>query len=323
MPASSTRRSPGSSVCPARRPWGRAASRTRCAPSRPWSPIWERIAAVAPDALIINLTNPSGIVTQAATARTGVRFVSVCDAPVTFVDTIARATGRPSAAVRLAYAGMNHCGFWVDPSPDVMGSAIAATNGIDAADITALGALPTAYVRFYLHPGRQLAAQLAASETRAQALKRMEAEMLGQYAAGVDPAQHTRRGAVWYGLSIVPLLDAVANGGSEPVVLGLPNAGAVGWAPEDAIVELPMDVGQGGMLTRRPAIDLPDSVTSLLSRHATYETLTARALAGVSSRDDLVERRPALVEALAANPMLSDADLAGRLVDEIIAHSPA
>ena len=33
-------------------------------------PIWDRIAAVSPDAFIINLTNPSGIVTQAATAHT-------------------------------------------------------------------------------------------------------------------------------------------------------------------------------------------------------------------------------------------------------------
>ncbi len=286
-------------------------------------PIWDRIAAVSPDACIINLTNPSGIVTQAATAHTRVRFVSVCDAPVTFVDAIARATGRQPAEVRLAYAGMNHCGFWVDPSPDLMASAIAATSGIDMADVTELGALPTAYVRFYLHPDRQLMAQRAAPESRAQALQRMEAEMLAQYATHVDAAQHTRRGALWYALSIVPLLDAVANGGAEPVVLGLPNAGAVAWAPDDAIVELPTDIGQGGTLTRRPAVELPAAAADLLSRHARYETLTARALAGVRSRDDLAERRPALVEALATNPMLPDAELAGRLVDEIIARSPA
>ena len=287
------------------------------------APLWERIAAVAPQAFIINLTNPSGIVAQAATAQTGLRIVSVCDAPVTFVDAIARALGRTPTDVRLAYAGMNHCGFWVDPSPDVMRSAIAATSGIDAADVIAFGALPTAYVRFYAHPDRQLAAQLGASESRAQALKRLEAEMLGQYATGVDAAQQTRRGAVWYGASIVPLMDAVANGGTEPVVLGLPNAGAVGWAPDDAMVELPTDVGRGGILTRRPAIELPDAAMRLLSRHATFETLTARALVGARTRDDLVERRPLLVEALATDPMVTDADLAGRLVDEILVHSPA
>src|SRR3990172_580302 len=46
---------------------------------------WDRLADLAGDAFIINLTNPSGIVTQAATAHAGLRFVSICDGPVTFV----------------------------------------------------------------------------------------------------------------------------------------------------------------------------------------------------------------------------------------------
>ncbi len=294
---------------------------------------WDRIARHAGDAFIINLTNPSGIVTQAATAHTGLRFVSICDGPVTFVDGIARATGDDASVVRLAYAGMNHCGFWADPHPGRLVSALSATSGIEQADVQALGALPTPYVRFYLHPDRQLEAQLGVAESRAQALKRMEAEMLGQYAGHVDAAQQTRRGALWYRVSIVPLLDAVANGGHDSVILGLPNQGAVDWAPDDAIVELPTDVHAGGALSRRPAASLPDPVIELLARHARFETLTAHALAGTRSRDDVRTRRSALVEALLVNPMvedamvadagLADAGLAERLVDEILAHSPS
>ena len=146
---------------------------------------WDRLAERAADAFIINLTNPSGIVTQAATAHAGLRFVSVCDGPVTFVEGIARATGRDADAVRLAYAGLNHCGFWVDADAATLVAALPATNGADEADVVALGALPTPYVRFYLHPDRQLESQLASVESRAQALKRMEAQMLDQYAGGV------------------------------------------------------------------------------------------------------------------------------------------
>jgi alpha-galactosidase/6-phospho-beta-glucosidase family protein len=64
-------------------------------------------------------------------------------------------------------------------------------------------------------------------------------------------------------------------------------------------------------------------VARLLSAHARFETLTARALAGVRSREDLRSRRPGLVEALLANPLVDDATLAERLVDEILAASPA
>jgi 6-phospho-beta-glucosidase len=283
---------------------------------------WDRLAERAGDAFIINLTNPSGIVTQAATAHTGLRFVSICDGPVTFVEGVARATGRDPASVRLAYAGMNHCGFWTDPSPDDMVSALSATSGIDADDVATLGALPTPYLRFYLHPARQLEAQLAATESRAQALKRMESEMLDQYASHVEASHQTRRGALWYRVSIVPVVDAVVNGGSDTIVLGLPNQGAVDWAPEDAIVELPAEVHAGGALSRRAAVGLPDRVVDLLAQHARFETLTARALAGTRSREDVRSRRTSLVEALAANPMVAETELAERLVDEILAHSP-
>jgi 6-phospho-beta-glucosidase len=283
---------------------------------------WDHLAARAPDAFIIDLTNPAGIVTQAATAHTGLRFAAICDGPVTFVEGIARATGREPATVRLDYAGLNHCGFWVDPESDVMISALEATNGIDPEDVATLGALPTPYVRFYLHPDRQLSAQLVADQSRAQVLKQMETEMLGQYAGHVEPGSQTRRGAVWYRVSIVPLIDAIVHGGRDTVVLGLPNDGAVPWAPDDAIVELPTDVKAGGELTRRSARVVPDAVAELLGRHARYETLTAHALAGTRSASDVRSRRPALVEALAANPMVTDPDLAARLVDEILADSP-
>jgi len=284
---------------------------------------WDRLAVRAADAFIINLTNPSGIVTQAATIHTGLRFVSLCDGPVTFVEGIARATGRDAATIRLDYAGMNHCGFWVDPQADVLVSALPATSGVDAADVEVLQALPTPYVRFYLHPDRQLESQLAATESRAQALKRMEAQMLDEYASHVGSEQQTRRGALWYRVSIVPLIDAVVHGADDTVILGLPNEGAVPWAPDDAIVELPTNIAAGGVLTRRPAVELPPRVADLLGQHAAFEVATARALAGCRSRQNLAIRRKALVEALAKNPMVGTEELAARLVDEILAHSPS
>ncbi len=284
---------------------------------------WERIADRAPGALLVNLTNPSGIVSQAATAHTGLRFLSVCDGPVTFVEGIAAATGRQPGTVRDAYAGLNHCGFWVDPDMEAMLAALSATSGIDAEDVRTLGALPSPYVRFYLHPDRQLAAQRAAPESRAQALRRMEADMLDQYARGVEAGEQTRRGALWYRVSIVPLVDAFVHGSSDSIVLGLANGGAVPWAPDDATVELPTEVHAGGRTVRHPAAALPAPVVDLLAAHARYEALTARALAGITDRSELPGRRPRLVEALAANPLVRSTDLAERLVDACLADSPA
>ncbi len=276
---------------------------------------WDSIAARAPTAFVINLTNPSGIVTQAAVHHGGFRVVSVCDAPVTFVDAIARAVGRTPADVRARYAGMNHVGFWIPDDPADLVTALPASTGIDPDDVAALGALPTSYVRFYLHPDRQLEAQRAAQEGRAQVLQRIEAEMLQQYADGLDASMQVRRGALWYRVSVVPVIDGILHGAPEPIVLGLPNQGVVPWAPAEAIVELPTRISAGGGLERSPSVSVPSLAAGLLARHALFETLTADALAGTSRDTDIADRRPALMRALAANPMVPTIEVAARIVD--------
>jgi 6-phospho-beta-glucosidase len=286
------------------------------------APLWDRLVALAPEAFIINLTNPAGIVAGAATAHTPRQIVSLCDGPKTFVDAIATATARDADEVRREYAGLNHVGFWHDPDPGVLLAAMSATKGVDERDVEALGAVPSVYVRFYLHPDRELAAQLAAEESRAQTLKHLEAEMLDQYRSGVDAAQHKRRGALWYRVSIVPLIDAVVHGASHSVVLGLPNRGAVPWAPDDAMVELATMVEAGGALRRLAAPAPSPAALGWLERHAAFETRTAQALAGTRSLEDVRERRDELVAALSVNPMVPSADLAARVVDEILVRSP-
>ena len=44
--------------------------------------IARRIAAVAPDAWVINFTNPAGLVTEAMSAHLGDRVIGICDSPV-------------------------------------------------------------------------------------------------------------------------------------------------------------------------------------------------------------------------------------------------
>ena len=105
-------------------------------------------------------------------------------------------------------------------------------------------------------------------------------------------------------------------------MLGLPNKGAVDWAPAEGMVELPTRVGAGGQLERSPAATFSDATVSLLKAHAGYEDATARALTGARSREDVAARRSALVAALAHNPLIEDEALATRLVDHILANSP-
>lgn len=281
--------------------------------------IWDRIARRSPSALVLNLTNPSGIVVQAARIRTSLRIVSVCDSPTTFVADIAAATARTAQSVRARYVGMNHAGFWASDDPALRLAALPAAPGIDPADVERLGALPTSYLRFYLHPDRELASQEANPVPRGAGLKRLEADLLADYRgrSGVGPP--ARRGAQWYRLSVVPLLDAVTHGSEEAMVVGLPNRGRAPWASTDATVEGPAFVEAGGTFRTAPLAPLAGPAAALLERHADYEAKTASALAGAPERSPT---RPELVAALAVNPLVGDAGRAAPLVDRILALSP-
>ena len=274
---------------------------------------WAMIAERAPDALVVNLTNPAGIVVQAAIREFGVRAIAVCDSPVVLAEAIGARLGRPAAEVRCRYVGMNHLGWWVAERPATLDLVADLATGLSADEVRTIGALPAPYGRYYHVPGRLLAAQ-GSGPTRAEALLRLEQELLAAYRKGGPEAP--RRGAAWYPKAVVPFLDAWWNGSEVPLVLGLPNAGRVPGPGDEAIVEHAVAVPAPGRLEPIAPPALPALPAALLAAHAAYEALTVDALLGGGDRRSLTR-------ALAANPLVGDLDRAAALVEEILAASPA
>lgn len=289
---------------------------------------WHSIAAHAPQALVINLTNPSGVVVSAAlAAHPALNIVSVCDAPVTFLRAISDAGVAAhlpnfTAADPARYVGLNHAGVWVPPTGVGTAPFAAAYKGIDEAAVAQLGAIPAPYLRFYLHPERQLEAQLATSETRAEALMRMEPTLLAEAREGRAGESVTRRGAVWYAAVITPLIaaqlaaSAAASAGASagaPLILGLPNRGAAAWLPNGVVVE-GVAAHTNGSWEHRTLHEPPAGARAELARVAAYESALAAALAPAAASGNLGDAsRAALIAALAQNPAVKSADLAATL----------
>jgi 6-phospho-beta-glucosidase len=275
---------------------------------------WKEVARRVPGALVINLTNPAGIVVQAARREFGLAAIEVCDSPITLCAAVASRRGTSPAEERRRYLGMNHVGWWVPPDAAALSAMADLAVGLDAAEVAAQGALPAAYVRYYLAPGRMLQEQLGALP-RATTLRHLEAEMLTAYDSG-DAIDAPRRGARWYGDAILPVIDAWIHGSVEPSILGLPlGEAAPNGVPSDAVIEVACDVpiGQPPRALDPPA--LPQLPAALLGQHAAYERLLVDALLCGARRD-------ALVAAMAANPIVQNEDLAGRLVEDVLANSP-
>ena len=277
------------------------------------APTWAAVARHAPRALVVNLTNPSGIVVAVAARTAGLTPVSVCDSPVTLTESIAACLGRPLAEVRSQYLGCNHAGWWVAANETELAEVGEVATGISAEEVATVGALPAPYGRYYLAPDRIAAAQ-ATGPTRAAQLQELEARQLKAYASGSTDAP-PRRGAVWYSKAVVPLLDAWWNGSAVPEILGLVSDGSLPGIPAGVVVERATDVTARRALSPRPAPALPPLPAAILSSHAAYESLVVDALSTGAPRR-------ALVRALATNRMVRDLDQAAGLVDTILAGSP-
>jgi 6-phospho-beta-glucosidase len=120
------------------------------------------IERVAPDALVVDFTNPVGIVMQALSDHTSVRAVGICDGPIAMHRSIARFLGRPRTDVQVGYFGLNHCGWihrvlvdGVDRLPEVIDrfEELQAFDEqwavFDPAFVRTTAMLPMEYVYFY------------------------------------------------------------------------------------------------------------------------------------------------------------------------------
>lgn len=275
-------------------------------------PVWADVAGTCPGALLVNLTNPAGIVTQAARGEFGLDVVAVCDSPLDLLARAAAKLGRPdAAALRSRYVGMNHVGWYVPSSPAELGLLADLTDGIDPELPVLYGAVPGPYLRYYAHPDRMVDAQRG-RPTRAHQLAGIASSTLEAFGRSELPATWPRP-APWYSLAVVPLVDAWLGGSGQPLIVGLPNRGRLAWLPDDVIVEGPATVTTPGVIEPEPVVVLPDLPRGVLAGHAAFERLAATTLAAGPPTDEDLAR------ILFSNPMVSNLDQARGLAAAIAA----
>jgi 6-phospho-beta-glucosidase len=194
--------------------------------------IARRIALVAPQAWVINFTNPAGLVTEAMAAHLGDRVIGICDSPSALGRRVMRALRVSSA--RLDYAGLNHLG-WLSAvradGEDLLPRLLASDEGLasfeegrlfGAEKLRELGAVPNEYLHYYFETPSLVRAELSAPETRGEFLLRQQDECYARLARAADPlaAWHAalrQREATYLALEGLGERDKAAGGGYEAV----------------------------------------------------------------------------------------------------------
>ncbi|MCC8337879.1 6-phospho-beta-glucosidase [Streptomyces sp. R1] len=307
--------------------------------------IARRVARLAPDAWVINFTNPAGLVTEAMSRHLGDRVIGICDSPVGLGRRVARVLGADPDRVFADYAGLNHLG-WLRglrvagrdelprllADPELLGS-FEEGRLFGPEWLRSLGAIPNEYLHYYYFNRETVRAYQEADRTRGAFLRDQQARFYDEMRRPGTPAlaawDRTRaeREATYmaenretagagereaedlsggYEKVALALMRAVARDERATLILNVRNRGTLCALDRDAVVEVPCLVDANGA---HPMAVGP------LPGHATGLVCAVKAV----ERDVLTAAetgsRAAAVRAFALHPLVDSVDVARRLVD--------
>jgi 6-phospho-beta-glucosidase len=307
----------------------------------------ERVRRLAPDAWVINFTNPAGLVTQAMQSVLGERVVGICDSPLGLAKRAAGALGHDLDDLEIDYAGLNHLGWLTglrhegrDLLPDLLADDVAL-GAIEEGQLfgtewlRTLGSLPNEYLFYYYFTRDAIAQITGAPQTRGEYLVGQQAD----FYAGVtdEPEQAWQRwDSVRRDRNATYMQETresddghtqeraeadVEGGGYEGVALALMAAIA-----RDEPARLILNVRNGGAVVGLPddaVVEVPCRVDAAGPVPVTVSPLPGHALGlvqQVKAVDELVIRatveqsRSLAVQAFALHPLVDSVTVARELL---------
>lgn len=307
--------------------------------------IAQRVARLAPDAWVINFTNPAGLVTEAMSRHLGNRVIGICDSPVGLGRRIARVLGADPNEAWIDYVGLNHLG-WVRglrvagrdelprllADPGLLGSfEEGKLFGVDW--LQSLGAIPNEYLHYYYFNRETVRAYQQAEKTRGAFLADQQAafyeEMRRPDAAALTAWDRTRaeREATYmsenresagagerdaddlsggYEKVALALMRAIARDERTTLILNVRNQGTLSVLDNDAVIEVPCLVDANGAHPVAVA-PLPDHASGLV---CSVKAVEREVLAAAESGS-----RTTAVKAFALHPLVDSVNVARRLVE--------
>ena len=310
-----------------------------------------RGAAVAPQAWVINFTNPAGVVTEAMQTVLGGRVVGICDSPVSLARRAMRVLGLEPAETTVDYVGLNHLGWLrglhsggADHLPRLLADErlLARTEEgrlFGAPWLQALGAIPNEYLFYYYFTREAIASVRAAGRTRGEFLREQQEAFYAEVARSPDTALETWRrvraerdatylqearaegeardeldleGGGYEGVALA-LMGALGGGAPAELVLDVRSAGAVPGMPHDAVVEVPCTVDAGGPRPH-PVAEPEGHMLGLMQSVKAVDRLVLEAV--------LARSEAAALKAFALHPLVDSVTSARALLDAHLAQTP-
>ncbi len=279
-------------------------------------PIAREIERLAPNAWLLNLSNPAGIVTEALLNHTKVRTVGFCNIPINTTYEIAELLGVPPESVELRSFGLNHLSWAREAivgGVDRLQPLIAAAHDrdsilyhkglvedlIDPEWLRIVSMIPSWYVRYYYCTEDVIAQDRGGSGIKG--MRDMEAEdeiralyRTEGYGERAQKILSSKGGAQYY-LPVLQVASSIVHDRRDVIIVDVRNGDTLPDLPADACVEVPAKVGRDCV---EPIACGPMSLTvrGLVQVVKTYEQLTTKAAVNGSEQ--------AAIAALVTHPLV-------------------
>ena len=280
----------------------------------------------APQATLINFTNPAGIVTEALLRYGGVPAIGLCNNALTAQRSIAHQLAVDPHDVTIEQVGLNHLN-WIrritvgkhDVTSDILQRAMDELERtknhlhIPARLIELLQALPSGYLDYFYLQNEIIAHQQSGIPTRAEVVMDVERRLLERYAdvhLCEKPAELMERGGAYYSTAAAALICSLHLSDGATHVVNVRNQNSLPDLPSDVVVEVPCRVDRTGA-TPLGHDPLAPVMHGLAAHVKSYELLTIEAaLTGSHER---------AMSALLANPLGPSAATVERVWHDILA----
>lgn len=279
------------------------------------------IESYAPDAWMVNYTNPTGLVAEAVNKHTHVTVAGLCAGAFFPRHAVQHALKAPSESIYYDYFGLNHLNYGYnlrvngrllnDEEWDQVAQT-ATWGSVDPELIRLMRVIPSPYLQYYFHHKRCVKQAKEKPLTRGETVQKIEEEVFRAYA---DPAQHTKpealtkRGGGGYSEIALSVMEAAYRNQDRIIIINVPNRGAVSGMPDEAVLEIPCLVNASGIFPIRQP-EVPQVMWGLISAVKIYEQYAVEA--AVSGN-----RETALL-ALMAHPLVGEYETARLLLEEML-----
>lgn len=284
---------------------------------------FEKLAEIirnkAPEAWVMNFTNPAGQLTEALYGLGLTRAVGVCNGWIGMKKQLSDLTGLEEDQFFMNWKGLNHLTFTdavYSDGRNILPDIIANLDDehkhfpFDLDLMRNLGAIPNSYLQYYYNREKMVEKLQKQEYVRSELVKEIDAALLEQYKT-VDylPDDLKKRGGFRYSYAVVGILKSIHCDESKVHYAVVKNGSVFRELPEDAFIEAPVLVKKEGLYPIHTG-SLPQYAVPLVVTMKAYERMCIKA---AKKRDKTL-----LWEAMLMHPLIGCHSIAKPMLEDCL-----